>query len=393
MTQQPAPRSPSPAAVRRVVVKVGTNLLTAGTDHLDGPSVARVCAQVAAEQRAGREVVIVTSGAIAAGRARLGARGIAAPHARDLHGRQVLAAVGQGPLFALWDEVAAAAGVTVAQTLLTRRDLADRLGYLNARNTLLALMESGVVPLVNENDVVATDEIRDARIGDNDNLSAQVANLVDADLLLILTDVDGLYTQHPGTPGAQRIAEVPAIDDRILQAAAGQPGRHGTGGMTTKVQAAKVATAFGATVVIADGHDPDALARAVRGEAVGTRFLPTGDHRESRRRFLLSGLQQQGVVVVDDGAARALTFDGTSLLPAGIVEARGRFRRGDVVRIDTQEGHHLATGRINYDQEDVQRIRGLRSDRIADALGYEYGAEVVHRNNLVLVAPVAGGGA
>ena len=368
---------------RRLVVKCGTNLLTAGSERLDRDVMATIAAQIAAVRELGCEVILVTSGAIAAGRARLGQRASGPQH---LTRRQVLAAVGQAQLFSYWDELLAGHGVTTAQALLTRGDLADRQGYLNARNTLLALLELGVVPIVNENDVVSIEEIQDAAIGDNDNLSAQVANLVDADLLLILTDTAGLYTADPATdPDARLIEHVDHIGPAIEEAAAGQAGQRGTGGMATKIEAARLATQSGAHVVIADGREPDVAPRAVRGEAVGTHFLPTVDRLESRRRFMLSRLRERGRITVDEGAARALVRDGKSLLPAGIVSASGDFARGDVVRVETREGEHIASGTTNYAAGDVARIRGLHSDRIEEALGYDYGDEVMHRNNLVLV--------
>ena len=368
---------------RRLVVKCGTNLLTAGTEQLDRGVMASIAAQVAAVRDLDCEVIVVTSGAIAAGRARLGQRAARPQH---LTRRQVLAAVGQAQLFSYWDELLAGHGVTTAQALLTRGDLADRQGYLNARNTLLALLDLGVVPIVNENDVVSIEEIQDAKIGDNDNLSAQVANLVDADLLLLLTDTAGLYTADPATnPDARLIEHVDHIGPAIEEAAAGQAGQRGTGGMATKVEAARLATQSGAHVVIADGREADIVQRAARGEPVGTHFLPTVDRLESRRRFLLSGLRERGRITVDDGAVRALVRDGKSLLPAGIVSASGGFARGDVVRVETREGEHIASGTSNYAAGDVERIRGLHSDRIEEVLGYDYGDEVVHRNNLVLV--------
>ena len=368
---------------RRLVVKCGTNLLTAGTGRLDRGVMASIAAQVAAVRDLDCEVIVVTSGAIAAGRARLGDR---AARPRHLTRRQVLAAVGQAQLFWYWDELLAGHGITAAQTLLTRGDLADRQGYLNARNTLLALLELGVVPVVNENDVVSIEEIQDTAIGDNDNLSAQVANLVDADLLLILTDTAGLHTADPARdPDARLIEHVDRIGPAIEEAAAGQAGQRGTGGMATKIEAARLATQSGAHVVIADGRRPGVIRSAVAGESVGTHFLPTVDRLESRRRFMLSRLRERGRITVDEGAVRALVRDGKSLLPAGIVSASGDFARGDVVRVETRDGEHIASGTTNYAAGDVERIRGLHSDRIEEALGYDYGDEVMHRNNLVLV--------
>ncbi len=377
---------------RRVVVKVGSNVLTGGEEGLHTPTIAAIATQVADLVHRGAQVALVTSGAVAAGRHRL--REIAALRdvdaskvaGRDVQSRQVAAAVGQSRLMALWDALFAEAGVAVGQALLTRADLADRLGYLNARNTLLAMLDLGVVPVINENDVVSVEELQDARIGDNDNLSAQVANLVDADLLLLLTDIAGLYTADPRRdPNARLIESVERIDDAIEAAAAGGAGARGTGGMTTKVQAARIATGSGTHVVIADGRARDIVLRAAAGEPVGTHFLPAGDRTESRRRYLLSGLQARGRIVVDAGAAGALLRGGNSLLPAGVLRCEGTFQRGDVVQVVTAEGRHLASGTANYASDEVARIAGKQSAQIADLLGYEFGEEVIHRNNLVLV--------
>ncbi len=371
----------APLAYERIVLKVGTNLLTAGGESIDHRALRRVVGQVAALRAGGAEVILVSSGAIAAGRQRLG------EHAgrTDVRSRQALAAVGQGRLLAAWDRHCEAEGIVVAQALLTRTDLADRPGYLNARTTLLTLLGRGVLPVVNENDVVAVDEIQDSVLGDNDSLSAQVANLVDADLLLILTDIGGLYTADPARdPEATLIECVSGIDDGVREAARGTPGRLGSGGMVTKVEAAEVATAYGAHVVIADGRPDDTALRVARGEAVGTHFLPRGSRLDGRRRYLLSGLHVRGLLRIDEGAARALAESGTSLLPAGVVGVEGEFARGDVVRVETESGRRIGTGIANYGAGEIDRIRGLRSSRIAEVLGHEYGEEVVHRNNLVL---------
>ena len=367
---------------RRVVVKVGTNLLTGGGAALDLDAMSRVVEQVAKLRERGGQAIVVTSGAIAAGRERLGDFGA---H-RDVPRRQVLAAAGQSRLMSRWDDLFESRGLVSAQSLLTRGDLADRLRYLNARNTLLALLDLGVVPIVNENDVVSVEEIEQSAIGDNDSLSALVANLVDADLLLLLTDVEGLYTADPARDHEARLIEtVEAIDESIEQAALGAPGQRGIGGMRTKVEAARTATQYGAHVVIADGRAPDVVLWAAAGERIGTHFLPSGDRLESRRRYMLSGLPVRGTITIDEGAARALKRDGSSLLPAGITSVEGDFGRGDVVRIQTQQGQHVASGMSNYAADDVARILGVHSDDIAGLLGHEYGDEVVHRNNLVLV--------
>ncbi len=388
MPEHHSPPSHNPLVYRRVVVKVGTNLLTRGTQRLDPEAMAAMAVQIATLRRAGAQVVMVSSGAIAAGRSRLGdateLRTDGEP--RDLPTRQALAAIGQSRLMSMWDGLFEMEGTIVAQALLTRRDLADRLGYLNARNTLLGLIERDVVAIVNENDVVSIEEIADSVIGDNDNLSAEVANLVDADLLLILTDIEGLYSADPRRdPNATLIREVARIDDAIVISARGNAGERGTGGMATKVQAAQVATQAGVHVVIADGRVEDVVHRVAAGEAIGTHFLPTADRVESRRRYLLSRLQSRGRVIVDDGAARALTYEGKSLLPAGVLGAEGDFQRGDVVRIVTTAGADLASGSVNYSAAEIVQVMGQRSDRIAEVLGYEYGEEIVHRNNLVLL--------
>ncbi|MDO9446173.1 MAG: glutamate 5-kinase [Dehalococcoidia bacterium] len=375
---------------RRVVVKVGSNVLTGGTDALDSATMASITQQIATLMRRGCQVLVVTSGAIAAGRHRLKAHHASlAPGqlpARDVQSRQALAAIGQSRLMALWDELFEQEGVTIAQALLTRRDLADRPAYLNARNTLLNLIDLRVVPIANENDVVSIEEIRDSKIGDNDNLSAQVANLVDADLLLILTDLPGIYTADPRhEPDARLIERVERIDDEIVRAASGVAGARGTGGMATKVQAARIAIGSGTHVVLADGRARDIVLRAVAGEPVGTHFLPSGDRIESRRRYLMSGLQSRGRIQVDGGAATALLAGGKSLLPAGVTACEGEFQRGDVVQVFTSDGRQVASGITNYAADEVRRIQGKRSDQIAEALGYEFGEEVIHRNNLVLV--------
>ena len=369
-------------AYRRIVVKFGTNLLTAGTDRLDTKVMSALVGDVARLRRQGAEVIVVTSGAIAAGRQRLSLT----KNPRDIPVRQVLAAVGQSHLMQSYDRLFAKHGVVVAQTLLTGRDLADREGYLNARNTLLALLQLGVAPIVNENDVVAVEEIEDARIGDNDNLSALVTNLVDADLLALLTDTGGLHTADPRRdPDAELVPHVERITPEIERLADDTETRHGVGGMVTKLQAAKLATAGGADVVIASGHEPKVLERLVQGEALGTLFPAATDRMESRKRWMLAGLAARGKIVIDAGAAKALLSQGRSLLAAGVREVAGRFERGDTVSIYADDGRRIAIGVTSYGREDVAAIRGVRSDRIAQVLGHEYGAEVVHRNNLVLL--------
>jgi glutamate 5-kinase len=371
-----------PKAYRRLVVKLGTNVLTAGTDGLNLEVMAGIVGQVARLHEEGFEVIIVSSGAIAAGLNRLGLN----RERRDIPFRQVLAAVGQSRLMDAYDQLFSWHGITVAQTLLTKADLTDRLGYLNARNTLLALLDLGVVSIVHENDVVAVDELEGTTFGDNDNLSAMVANLVDADLLVLLTDTDGLFTADPGLDSkAELIPQVEQIDASIETLAGDSRSSRGIGGMSTKIEAAKLATASGTAVIIANGRKRDILYRLASGEEIGTLFLPQQSHVESRRRWILSGLAVKGKVLVDAGAVEALKGGKGSLLPAGVVNVEGEFVRGDAVEVLGPDGEAVASGIVNYSSDDLAKIRGLHSDRIAQKLGYQYGAEVMHRNNLVVL--------
>jgi glutamate 5-kinase len=367
---------------KRIVTKFGTNLLTAGTEHLDLEVMATLVGQVVRLHQQGLEVIIVSSGAVAAGRQQLSLT----KERKDIPSRQVMAAVGQNALMHSYEQLFGWHGVTVAQALLTKADVSDRLGYLNARNTLLALLELGVVPIVNENDVVAVDELEGAAFGDNDNLSGMVSNLVDADLLVVLCDVAGLCTADPANDlSAQLITRVDCIDEWIEDLAGGTRDR-GVGGMATKVQAARLATASGATVIIADGKEQDLLSRLVKGESIGTLFPPTASKMESRKRWMLTGLATNGSLVVDDGAVVALKEQNKSLLPAGIKAVDGDFLRGDAVDIISEKGkkgEKIACGISNYSSRELAMIKGARSDRIESLLGYGYGDEVVHRNNLV----------
>ena len=373
------------ALYRRIVIKAGTNILSGGGLDSAGVNTAilgDIVRQVCRLRELGAEVMLVTSGAIAAGREALGGYGATS---RDIRSRQVAAAVGQGRLMQIYQQQFAVHGVTVAQALLTIGDLSNRQSYLNVRNTLHGLLELGVVPLLNENDVVAVDEIG-AVFGDNDRLSALVANLVDADLLLILTDIDGLYTADPRTdPKATLIPRVERVD-RDIESMAGrvlQPWARG--GMPTKLEAAKLVTASGIPMIMAHGEHHDVALRAAAGEPVGTYFAAAGEKLEARKRWMLSGISQRGQVQVDDGAVDALRKHHRSLLPAGVRFADGDFARGDTVFITNGSGDNVACGIANYSSEDIQRIRGLRSGKIEETLGYHFGQEVVHRNNLVLL--------
>ena len=365
-----------------MVVKLGTSLLTGGSDRLNEAVMSQLVAQVAQLHQQGLELLIVSSGAIASGRYKLGLT----KELRGIPFKQVLASVGQNRLMYTYEQLFSRHNITVAQALLTKADLSNRAGYLNARNTLLALLELRVICIVNENDVVAVDEIQEAKFGDNDNLSAMVANLVDADLLLILTDTAGLYTADPHRhPDARLIPQVDRIDSGIERLAADTSSRLGTGGMITKIEAARLATASGVAVVIADGREPNIILKLAAGETIGTRFLPTTSKLESRERWMLSGLSTKGKLVVDSGAAVALKKQNRSLLAAGIKQVEGKFHRGDIVNICDPDGSRLGCGITNYSSRDIDIIKGTHSNKITTLLGYDYGSEVVHRNNLVLL--------
>jgi glutamate 5-kinase len=363
----------------RVVIKVGTNVLRAGTERISRPRLIDVARQIACLSEADHEPILVSSGAIFVGRELLGV--IPPAQKKDIPYKQMLAAVGQGRLMALYQQIFEMYNLTVAQALLTRADLANRTRYLNARNTLQRLLQHGAVPIINENDVVAVDEIK---FGDNDNLSGLVANLIDADLLIILTDQPGLFTADPRRDtNATLVPEVTSIDDTIRAMASGSSGDIGTGGMVTKIEAAELATRSGTEVVIAPGSEPDIILRVVRGEPLGTRFPTHFSHVESRKRWILAEAAQGGVKI-DDGAARALLDSGKSLLVVGVTEVFDNFRRGATIRVLNGQGQEIGRGIANYNSDDLRVICGKQSHQIAEILGYEYGPTAIHRDNLVI---------
>jgi glutamate 5-kinase len=365
----------------RIVAKFGTSLLTSGTDHLDLQVMSSLVEQIARLHSEGKEMVVISSGAIASGRQKLKE----VVERKNTPFKQVLASVGQSHLMYTYEQLLSPYDVTVAQALLTKEDLCDRSGYLNARNTLLALIELGIICIVNENDVVAVDEIEELRFGDNDNLSAMVANLVDADILVMLTDIGGLYTADPHcNPQAQLVRRVDKIDAEIERMASDTASRQGTGGMITKIEAARLATCSGVNVVIAGGREADILVKISQGQDVGTFFPAQVNKMESRKRWMLSGLASKGKVTVDKGASSALKEHNRSLLPAGVTKVEGKFQRGDIVDILGEKGKRIGCGISNYSSSDLALIGGKHSDKIGDLLGYDYGDEVVHRNNMVL---------
>ena len=369
----------------RIVVKAGTSILTKPPEHqaLDLKVMADLVRQICEIAEWGAEPLLVTSGAISAGREAVGS-GLDLSE-RDISSRQVMAAVGQSRLMHTYQEMFASHGFKVAQTLLTINDLSDRQSYLNVRNTLQGLLELRVVPILNENDVVAVDEIGEV-FGDNDRLSALVANLVDADLLVILTDIDGLYTADPHVdPTARLIPIVDRVDGGVESVAGKNRNPWARGGMPTKLEAARLVTTSGIAMVMCNGLADDAVLRAARSESVGTLFQPGAEKLEARKRWMVSGISNKGEVVIDAGAVTALREHNRSLLPAGITDVKGEFRRGEIVYILDYRGRKTACGIANYDSEAISRIRGFRSGLIQETLGYDYGQEVVHRNNLVLL--------
>ncbi|MBM3934166.1 MAG: glutamate 5-kinase [SAR202 cluster bacterium] len=372
---------------RRVVIKAGTALLTYGGSRPNLKMMATLVDQIAQLRAAGVETLLVTSGAVAAGRHVLGVQ----KGAKNVPFRQVLAAIGQGRLMNAYNELFDWHEIPIAQALLTRNDLGivrqrQRKRYLNVRNTLLTLLELKVIPIINENDVVAVDELAGEGFGDNDNLSAMVANVIDADLLVMLGVVKGLFTADPNVdPEARMLEVVDEMDEKIIAMGGAPRDNKGRGGMATKLEAARLATASGIDTVIASGVEPNVLTRLAGGERIGTLFPATSTKMESRKRWMLSSLTTECDVVVDEGAAAAIHERHRSLLPAGVQEVCGTFDRGDVIAIVDSSRRRIAAGITNYDSADVDKIKGCRSDRIEEMIGNHYGEEIVHRNNMVLV--------
>lgn len=365
----------------RVIIKIGTSTLTSGTHNLSLPRLVQIVQQIAEIHSSGSQLILVTSGGIAAGREALNFP----EFPKFVPAKQMLSSIGQPRLMNIYTQLFQLYGKTVSQILLTRADLSDRQRYLNARNTLHSLLSYGVIPIINENDTVATEEIR---FGDNDNLSALVANLIDADLLVLLTDQDGIYSSDPrSTADAKLIPLIssPDIPPALWEAAGGSGTRLGTGGMITKLQAADLARRSGTTVVVANGETPDVLLKIASGKAMGTKFEALVSTVESRKRYILAGAQSAvGRIQIDQGAAKAL-LRGGSLLPVGVTETHGQFERGDTVHIAGPNQKDLALGMTNYASPDLQRIHGRQSDEIEAILGYTFGEEVVHHNNMLLL--------
>jgi glutamate 5-kinase len=363
--------------VRRVVLKVGSRVLTAKGRTLSQPVFDRMAREISGAKKRGYEIVLVSSGAIAAGMGRLGL--LEKP--KTMPEKQASAAIGQSALMWSYEKAFSFYGEKVAQILLTRDDLSNRNRYLNARNTLLTLLDFGVIPIINENDTVVVQEIK---FGDNDNLSALVTNLVNADLLVILSDIDGLYDKDPRVHrGARLIRFVDRVTEEMEQKATGTLSPFSVGGMVTKLQAARKAAFFGVPTVLANGMVEGLLDKILSGEEVGTLFTSQVNKLTSRKHWIAFTLNAQGRIVVDEGAKRAILQKGKSLLPSGVLFAEGKFGQGDPVALFDGNGREFARGLTNYDSSEINKIKGLKTSEVESRLGYRYSDEIVHRDDLV----------
>lgn len=364
---------------KTVVVKLGTSVLTGGTLALDRAHMVELVRQCAELKKQGHSVVVVSSGAIAAGREHLGYPALP----NSMASKQLLAAVGQSQLIQIWESLFALYGIKIGQMLLTRADLEDRERFLNARDMINALISNDIVPVVNENDAVATTEIK---VGDNDNLSALIGILCSADKLLLLTDQQGLFTADPRKdPSAELIKEVKTIDATLIKIAGGSGTTLGTGGMATKLQAADIARRAGIEVVIAAGGAKNVIIESLSDTPSGTSFLPCSEALEHRKRWILAGPVAGGDIFIDAGAERAVLETGSSLLAKGVVTISGQFARGDVARIINPNGEIIARGITRYSSHDLTQIAGKHSKDIVELLGYDYGSEVIHRDDMVIL--------
>jgi len=381
------PRKAIIKKVKRIVLKIGSGVLALPQGGLDESIIKEIAASVKNLNDKGYEVVIVSSGAILAGIGRLNLK----ERPRDIPTRQATAAIGQSHLIWFYEKHFNHYKMRTAQILLTHDDLAHRRRYTNAKNTLETLLRHGVIPIINENDTVVVEEIK---LGDNDHLSGLVTALVEADILVILSDIDGIYSSDPRKDSqAHLIEEIDTITPQIREIMKGQSdslgnnfsGRFGTGGIKTKIEAAEKAASFGAATIIANGRVSGILDRIFSGEKVGTLILPRQDRLSSRKHWIAHALKPKGSLVVDDGARLALTRDGKSLLPSGIREVKGTFDSGDCVRCLGSEGEEIARGLVNYSAEEIRRVKGKQSNQIETILGYKVYDEVIHRNNMAFL--------
>lgn len=365
---------------KRIVIKVGTSTITYANGKRNFSQIDRLAREISDLQNQGKEMILVTSGAVAVGVDRMGLPG----KPKTIPGKQAAAAVGQGVLMHTYEKFFADYGQIVAQVLITKTEAIDRHRYTNTRNTFMELMRQRVIPIVNENDVVALDELK---IGDNDNMSALVAGIVDADLVIILSDVDGLYTANPQThPDAVIVPEVMEITPEIEASAGGVGSARGTGGMATKIQAAKAATSSGIHLVIASGTEKNAITRVLQGEELGTLFVSRENRLQFRKRWLAFGAKIAGSIVVDDGCAKAIRkAGGCSILPAGVFAVQGEFLPGSTVSVIDKDAHELARGLVHYSSAELGQIKGCNSGEIANILGHKNFDEVIHRDDLVIL--------
>jgi glutamate 5-kinase len=367
------------ADAKRIVVKVGTSTLTYGSGKLNLDQIEKLVRELSDLVNQGKEIILVSSGAVGAGMARLGLK----EKPKTMPEIQAAAAVGQGILMHTYEKLFGEYGQIVAQVLLTREDSVNRKRYVNSRNTLMSLLAMQVIPVINENDAVAVDELK---IGDNDTLSAMVASIVDADLLIILSDVDGLYTANPQNHSEARLVEEVTDITAEIESLAGGPGTPtGTGGMHTKIQAAKIAVNSGVVMVIASGSHSGIVREIVSGAKLGTLFLPKENRLQIRKRWLAFGARVHGAVTVDKGCEQAILKGGSSLLAAGIKAVDGDFEHGNTIRILTAEGREIARGIANYNASEARRIMGAHTNEITAILGSKPYDEVIHRDNLVLL--------
>lgn len=365
---------------KRIVIKVGTSTITYANGKRNFSQIDRLAREISDLQNQGKEMILVTSGAVAVGVDRMGLPG----KPKTIPGKQAAAAVGQGVLMHTYEKFFADYGQIVAQVLITKTEAIDRHRYTNTRNTFMELMRQRVIPIVNENDVVALDELK---IGDNDNMSALVAGIVDADLVIILSDVDGLYTANPQThPDAVIVPEVAEITSEIEASAGGIGSARGTGGMATKIQAAKAATSSGIHLVIASGTEKNAITRVLQGEELGTLFVSRENRLQFRKRWLAFGAKIAGSIVVDEGCAKAIRkAGGCSILPAGVFAVQGDFLPGSTVSVIDKDAHELARGLVHYSSAELEQIKGCNSGEIANILGHKNFDEVIHRDDLVIL--------
>jgi len=362
----------------RTVIKIGSSLLTTG-DSLDESRIGVLGADISEVHSMGNEVIVVSSGAVAAGMKKLGLK----KRPSDIRHKQAAASVGQSTLMWAYEKSFSTHGKKVGQILLTRDAFYDRVRYINAKNTILTLLDYNIIPVINENDSVAVDEIK---FGDNDQLASLVAGLVDADRLVILSDVDGLYTRDPRRyRGARLIPVVERITPEIEELSGGAGSIVGTGGMYSKLLAAKRAMQCGIRVNIINGKVPGLLPALFHGRPCGTEFKPVKEKMPARKGWIAFGLRARGSIVVDDGARDAILSRGKSLLPSGIISAEGGFRAGDAVYCTDRKGNRFAKGLTNYSAEEIRKLKGLRTSEIEKILGYRYSDEVIHRDNLVLL--------